>query len=216
MGIEASCESHADMSDPALYIHSMEKLDLATRKRLILQGAFQPKAHEMKEKQFPTSRCGSHDRSFSESWYYTKVGKNNIRRKWLSYSPKEDAVFCHFCLFFCRGNKEQTFTKIGYRDWKKAVEKFAKHEKSHCHIDATVDSHNFCFHIPVNEQLSNEAAKTETARKQKVRKNREVMKRLIDITLCLAQQGMAFRGHREVDEPSFFAEEKVLVTFVAS
>ena len=43
-----------------------------------------------------------------------------------------------------------------------------------------------------------------------VRKNREVMKRLIDITLCLAQQGMAFRGHREVDEPSFFAEEEVL------
>ena len=100
MGIEASCESHADMSDPALYIHSMEKIDLATRKRLISQGAFQPKAHEMKEKRFPTSRCGSHDRSFSESWYYTKVGKNNIRRKWLSYSPKEDAVFCHFCLFF--------------------------------------------------------------------------------------------------------------------
>ena len=72
MGIEASCESHADMRDPALYIHSMEKLDLATRKRLILQGAFQPKAHEMKEKRFPTSRCGSYDRSFSESWYYTK------------------------------------------------------------------------------------------------------------------------------------------------
>ena len=120
MGIEASCESHADMSDPALYIHSMEKIDLATRKRLILQGAFQPKAHEMKEKRFPTSRCGSHDRSFSESWYYTKVGKNNISRKWLSYSPKEDAVFCHFCLSFCRGNKEQTFTKIDYRDWKKA------------------------------------------------------------------------------------------------
>ena len=58
--------------------------------------------------------------------------------------------------FFCRGNKEQTFTKIGYRDWKKANEKFAKHEKSHRHIDATVDFHNFCFHVPVNEQLSNE------------------------------------------------------------
>ena len=60
--------------------------------------------------------------------------------------------------FFCRDNKEQMFTNIGYRDWKKANEKFAKHEKSHCHIDATVDFHNFCFHIPVNEQFSNEAA----------------------------------------------------------
>ena len=151
------------------------------------------------------------NRSFSESWYYTKVGKNNIRRKCMAVIFTERKCrFLSLLPFFCRGNKEQTFTKIGYRDWKKANEKFAKHEKSHCHIDATVDFHNFCFDIPVNEQLSNEAAKTETARKEKVRKNREVMKRLIDITLCLAQQGMAFRGHREVDEPSFFAEEEVL------
>ena len=101
--------------------------------------------------------------------------------------------------FFCRNNKEQTFTKIGYHDWKKANEKFAKHKKSQCHVDATVDFPNFCSHIHVNEQLSNEASKVETARQEKVRKNREVMKRLIDITLCLAQQSMAFRGHREVN-----------------
>ena len=102
------------MSDQALYIHSMEKLDHATRKRLILQGAFQSKAHEMNEKRFPTSRCGSHDRSFSESWYYTKVRKNNIRRKWLSYSPK---VFCHFCLFFVAiiKNKRSQRSVIGIR-----------------------------------------------------------------------------------------------------
>ena len=102
LGIEASCESHAYMSDPALYIHSMEKLGLATRKRLISQKTFQPKAHEMNEKLFPASRCSSHDRSFSESWYYTKVRKNNIRRKWLSYSLKEDAVSCYFSLFLSR------------------------------------------------------------------------------------------------------------------
>jgi hypothetical protein len=139
---------------------------------LISRGQFQPKAHQMNEKQFP-----------NESWYHIKVGKNNFKRKWLSYSPKEDAVFCHFCIF-CRNNKEQTFTKIGYHDWKKANEKFAKHEKSQCHVDATVDFTNFCSRIHFNEQLSNEASKVETARQEKVRKNREVMKRLIDITLC--------------------------------
>ena len=207
---ETNCEIHTDMNDPAQYIHSIEKLDLATKKRLISRGPFQPKAHEMNEKQFPKSRCGSHDCSFNESWYNIKVGKNNFKRKWLSYSPKDDAVFCHFCIFFSRNNKEQTFTKIGYRDWKKANEKFAKHEKSQCHIDATVDFTNFCSHIHVHEQLSNEATKVETARQEKVRKNREVMKRLIDVTLCLAQQGMAFRGHREVDEQPLFAEEEVL------
>jgi acyl carrier protein len=85
---ELSCELYTYMNDPALYIHSIEKRDLATRKRLISLGPFQPKAHEMNEKQFS-----------NESLYHIKVGKNNFKRKWLSYSPKEDAVFCHFCIF---------------------------------------------------------------------------------------------------------------------
>ena len=207
---EASCEIQTDINDPAMYIHCIEKLGLATKRRLILQGAFQPKVHEMNEKQFPKSRCGSHHRSFNESWYHIKVGKNSFRRKWLSYSPKKDAVFCHFCIFFGRSNREQTFTKIGYRDWKKANEKLAKHEKSQCHINATVDFTHFSSRISVKEQLSNEASKVETTRKEKIKKNREVIKRLIDVTLCLAQQGMAFRGHSEVDEPPLFAEEEVL------
>lgn len=61
---ESSCELHTDMNDPALYIYSIEKLDLATRKRLISRRPFQPKAHEMNEKKFPKSRCGSHDHPF--------------------------------------------------------------------------------------------------------------------------------------------------------
>ena len=111
MGIEASCESHEDISDPALYIHSMEKLDLATRKRLISQGA-----HEMNEKRFPLSKCGSHDRSFSESWYYTKVGKHNIRRKCMAVIFTERRCrFCHFCLFFVavKKNKRSQRSVIG-------------------------------------------------------------------------------------------------------
>jgi hypothetical protein len=76
---ETNCEIHTDMNDPAQYIHSIEKLDLATKKRLISRGPFQPKAHEMNEKQFPKSRCGSHDRSFNESWYNIKVGKTILK-----------------------------------------------------------------------------------------------------------------------------------------
>ena len=102
MGIEPSCESHADISDPALYIHSMEKLDLATRKRLISQGAFQPKAHEMNEKRFPTSRCGSHDRSFSESWYYTKVGKTILEENGCHIHRKKMPFFVTFAFFLSR------------------------------------------------------------------------------------------------------------------
>ena len=33
--------------------------------------------------------------------------------------------------------------------------------------------------------------------RQQIKKNREVLKRMIDVTLFLAKQGLAFRGHRE-------------------
>lgn len=35
------------------------------------------------------------------------------------------------------------------------------------------------------------------AEKQAIHKNREILKRLIDVTLFLAQQNLSFRGHRE-------------------
>ena len=62
----------------------------------------------------------------------------------------------------------------------------------------------------MNNFLTKPPRRRRQGKRNEVRKNREVMKRLIDITLCLAQQGMAFRGHREVDESSFFAEEELL------
>lgn len=201
-------DKEEDAEDPATYVQKIDKLDAATRQRLILRGPFQPNAQKMEGKQFPKSRCGSHDRAFNENWYKITVGKTTFERKWLSYSPKTDAVFCHFCIFFGRNNREQVFTTTGYRDWKKAKEKFEKHEKSQSHIEATVDFSNFALSIPINVQLSNEAAKSETARQQNVKKNREIMKRLIDITLCLAQQGLAFRGHREFDKEPLCSDEE--------
>ena len=187
----------SETADSTTYIHKLREFNAITRKQLILRGPYQQKAAEIKGKQFTRSKYGSRERSFSESWYQVKVGKDNFERKWLLYSPAEDAVFCHFCIFFSGTNKETTFTKTGYRDWKKANEKLSKHEQSQCHINATVDFGNYCSQTSINEQLCNEAEILGKARQEKVRKNRMVMHRLIDIVLCLAKQGIAFRGHRE-------------------
>eukprot|EP00794_Sanderia_malayensis_P013076 gene13076-14419_t len=85
----------------------------------------------------------------------------------------------------------------GFRDWKKALVKFSKHEQSGCHVDSSVDYVNFCTKIAIDEQLSDATRQTSMARQKRVEKNRNVMKRLIDITQFLAKQGLAFRGHRE-------------------
>jgi len=182
--------------DPATYVE--KDINAALKKKIILNGAFQPTAKEMKYNCFPKSISGDHFRSFNESWYKVNVGNNTFKREWLAYSPMKDAVYCHLCVFFSRNkDKETPFTKTGFRDWKKALVKFSKHEQSGCHVDSSVDYVNFCTKIAIDEQLSDAARQTSMARQKRVEKNRNVMKRLIDITLFLAKQGLAFRGHRE-------------------
>ena len=51
-----------------------------------------------------------------------KLEKTILEENGCHIHRKKMPFFVTFAFFFCRGNKEQTFTKIGYRDWKKAVE----------------------------------------------------------------------------------------------
>lgn len=103
--------------DPISFIG--KELTSNERHQIITQGANQPRQNEMINKEFPKSMLGSRNRSFNESWYSLKIGKEHFERKWLSYSPTKDAVFCHFCILFGNKNKETTFTQTGLRDWKK-------------------------------------------------------------------------------------------------
>eukprot|EP00112_Aurelia_sp_Birch-Aquarium-sp1_P013512 Seg287.14 transcript_id=Seg287.14/GoldUCD/mRNA.D3Y31 product="Zinc finger MYM-type protein 5" pseudo=true protein_id=Seg287.14/GoldUCD/D3Y31 len=180
------------MTDPGIF--DLDNMDETLQKRLILNGANQPKSADMLQKAFPKSKHGSHFRSFNDSWYNSKVGKETVHRNWISYSPSKDAVFCHFCMFFGKGNKEKVFTRTGFSNWKDAQEKLGKHEKSQCHIDSTVDFINFCAQTCISQQLSNQARRIESERKKRVEKNRAVMKRLIEITVLFSKARFTFQG----------------------
>ena len=120
------------MTDPGMF--DLDNMDKTLKKRLILNGASQPKSADMPQKAFPKSKHGSHLRSFNDSWYHAKIGKETVLRNWISYSPSKDTEFCHFCMFFGKGNKENVFTHTGFSNWKDAHKKFGKHEKSQCHM----------------------------------------------------------------------------------
>ena len=100
-------------------------------------------------------------------------------------------------MFFGKRNKEKVFTHTGFSNWKDAHEKLGKHEKSQCRIDCTVDFINSYAQTCITQQLSNQAKKIESKRKKRVEENGTVIKRLIEITVWLAKQGLPFRGHRE-------------------
>ena len=62
-------------------------------------------------------------RSFKEDWYK--------KFDWLEYSISNDAAYCFSCYLFKPINVirhgDEAFTKDGFKNWKKASEKFQEH-----------------------------------------------------------------------------------------
>ena len=79
-------------------------------------------------------------RSFQSKWFHDF--------NWLHYQEDQDAVYCFTCLKAIEINalselslkQSDVFTKCGYKNWKKALEKnkgFNKHQNSSAHKEAT-------------------------------------------------------------------------------
>ncbi|XP_060846255.1 zinc finger MYM-type protein 1-like [Rhopalosiphum padi] len=145
-------------------------------------------------KVYPKTKFGQQNRSFS-STHYKKFS-------WIEYSIKNDAIFCYACRLFSNNNVEQTFISIGFNNWKKLSG--YRDSKVNC---TKLELHNRCIHhltamskwsghnsMKKNGSVHN---KIVSASMQQIKENRTYMMQLIEITLFLSKQGIAFRGHRE-------------------
>lgn len=78
---------------------------------------------------YPKTKFFNRMRHFSVHWYQMF--------KWIEYSVMEDTVFCFPCRFFSKHFDGDTiFVTVGYKNWKKALEKssgFKKHDMSNEH-----------------------------------------------------------------------------------
>jgi len=93
---------------------------------------FQPKSNEIVTQKLKTKSL-----HFQELWF--------VRFQWLHYAAELQGVLCHVCARLSMNNQlglskctEEAFTVAGFRNWKKAIEKFSDHENSHCHRQAMV------------------------------------------------------------------------------
>jgi len=104
------------VADPALRkpIEEYDKnVQDQVRRTYILNGPCQPKGLN-----FPRRQYGQRLRSFREEWYDTY--------DWLEYSESKDASYCFYCFLFKqsgKGDKYEAFTKVGFNNWKNAIEK---------------------------------------------------------------------------------------------
>ncbi len=137
---------------------------------------------------FPKNPQG---RSFQSQWY---AGNN-----WLEYSVEKDAMYCFSCRLFLTEDKFKARTAwrtTGVVNWRKAVEKIHEHAATEAHMISMVRWANY-RKGPFVEAFKAQAAECELQNEKERQKNREILFRLIDITVYLARQGLAFRGHDE-------------------
>lgn len=131
-------------------------------------------------------QCQGKSRHFRDSWYSDFP--------WLEYSIVKDSAFCYSCRLFCHeksGRGEENFTKIGVSNWKKALEKFRKHEKSEMHLKSTQ------FWIE-KKRIGNTICDTlSSSHTMQVEQNRKYLKFVIETVIFLGKQCVAFRGHDE-------------------
>ena len=83
---------------------------------------------------FPKRTFGKQKRAFSVSWYKL--------HPWLHYIQEKDCVLCFYCATAVyrkiplSGYVDKAFTDTGFDNWKKALDRFVKHQQSQSHIFA--------------------------------------------------------------------------------
>ena len=128
----------------------------------------------------------SKSRNFLPRWYK--------EFPWLNICTSRQVVLCLYCCFANHHNlnqfsrrEDKAFTEAGFRNWKKAIEKFKSHEKSTTHRDASLawTAQNA---KPTDTQLNFQTDKIKSVRRQGLITQIKGIK-------YLTRQRIAIRGH---------------------
>lgn len=131
-------------------------------------------------------------RSFNAAYWYEKVS-------WLTGSVKRQKLFCWSCLLFPPSTGPDVWFRRGYDDWKNLDRATLRHSSNKEHLKSELQ-YKYLGAIRVEQSISEAARISIKQHNELVDKNREVLKRLTDITCWLALQGLPFRGHFEGEE----------------
>lgn len=157
-----------------------------------------------KEGPFPTvSRHGSKikgdSRHLSQEWFYKPMPSGEkILRSWMVFSPISNNLYCFCCRLFAVSNIQTTFT-TGFQKWWKLNPKVLDHETSCEHLENFEKWKTLEMRLKSHTTIDDAALQLMNTEKQKWK---NLLSRLLDITLFLAKQNLAFRGHDETKASS--------------
>ena len=144
---------------------------------------------------YPATVISGKARSFNLAWY-------NVY-PWLEYSIRTDACYCYSCHLFGSGSGskcEQSFTLVGFKDWKHATGKggvLSKHDSSCAHRKSVLSWNQYKINSHRKTSLSDRFG---ISRAGQVTQNRHYIRTLGEIILSCSHQEIALRGHREGED----------------
>ncbi|KAL6520368.1 hypothetical protein OROMI_032548 [Orobanche minor] len=151
------------------------------RREYVQTGPCQPFTHL-----YPKTKMGDRMRAFQIEWFR--------KWEWLEYSISKDAAFCLWCYLF--GDKkvgDEAFTKKGFRNWKKASEKFSEHVGSEGSAHNNARTSYFAF----KDQRQSLSRKIYSGTQSLNAAYRTRLTASVDVVRLLLKCGLAFRGHDE-------------------
>ncbi|KAI5649156.1 hypothetical protein M9H77_35161 [Catharanthus roseus] len=154
------------------------------RRLYVAKGPTQPCDHK-----FPQTDSGEIRRSFQKQWFKDFT--------WLEYNVHKDAAFCFCCYLFGKGQNhkhgDDIFTEVGFKNWKRAKEKFRNHEgaPNSPHSGAVIQLLGFKNQRQnVEYVLSKQSSQTEI-------EYRARLTAVVKVIRFLLSQGLAFRVNDE-------------------
>ena len=145
-------------------------------------GPNQPKSSQILA---TTKRIQSHQARYVQAGWFSQ-------HPWLSLCETRKKLFCYYCCIAERkklmtfSNKaEDTFSKLGFCNWKKASQRFVKHEGSHAHSEA---------YLKVKSTVNVGSMLSEAHKKDQEMRRKMLLKQLSSLKYLL-RQGLAIRGH---------------------
>ncbi|KAG1973804.1 zinc finger MYM-type protein 1-like isoform X2 [Pimephales promelas] len=195
--------SPAPPIDPAewsAFLSDSERTDLVKRGPVPISDTFT----------FPKKSDG---RSFHYHYTYRQlVNGEKIKRSWLIYSKKNDAVYCFCCKLFSR--KSTKLSTEGQRDWVNVGALLKQHENSQDHCNNMVKWKDFATRL--SKQKTIDATEMALLEAEKNRW-RDVLIRLISIIQSLAERNLALRGSvdtlHKVNNGNFLKEVELMAKF---
>lgn len=157
---------------------------------LLSDGPFQPQVNTIRPQHL--GRMKTRVLHFQRGWFQ--------KYKWLHYVPSLQGVPCFTCakadrlhLVHLANKRDPAFITNGFRNWKKALERFRSHESSQCHNFSYMQLQRINQAQPaINAQLS-------TQLQGRQAKARNCLRIIFTTAKFLARQGLAFRGHKNDD-----------------